>query len=81
MESKFPVWKIIKIGTGLKTADDFRKDIIDREMIISKRAINILKKSAVAIRETKLNLVKVTAAELGFKEWTRRDQIYAKGKE
>lgn len=83
MKSKFSVWKIIKIGTGLKTADDFRKDIRDKGMVISKLASNVLGMPAftIADKEIKLRLVNVTAVELGLEGWTRRDKIYAKGKE
>lgn len=83
VSTEFPVWKTIKIGTGLKTSDDFRKSINENEMEINYPANDILGKSdfAVAIKETELDLVKATVAELGFKNGARCDQIYARAKE
>jgi hypothetical protein len=82
---KFKVFKTIKLGTGSKNADDFRKAIEDRGMKIGDCwwAINILGKPefTVATGETEVDLVKVTAAELGFKNSVRRDQIYDRAKE
>ncbi|TSC94043.1 MAG: hypothetical protein CEN87_712, partial [Parcubacteria group bacterium Licking1014_1] len=42
--SKFPVWKTIKLGTGSKNADDFRKAIKDCGMKIGDWANDILGK-------------------------------------
>ncbi|MBI2042127.1 MAG: hypothetical protein HYT20_03905 [Candidatus Nealsonbacteria bacterium] len=80
---KFPVWKTIKLGTGLKTADDFRKVLKGNGFEVSDWANDILEKSAfiVAIEGIKVDLVKVTVAELGFKKGARRDQIYDRAKE
>jgi len=79
----FPVWRTLKLGTGLKTADDFRKAVRDCGMKISDWANDILGKPVftVATEETEVDLVKVTVAELGFKEGARRDQIYERAKE
>ena len=76
-------WKIIKLGTGPKTADDFRKAIKDCGMKISDWANSILGRPEfrVAAGETEVDLVKVTVAELGFKEGATREQIYARAKE
>ena len=79
----FKVWKTIKLGTGLKTAGDFRKAIKDNKMRISDWANDILGKPKfkVAEKETEIDLVLVTVAELGFKNGATREQIYARAKE
>lgn len=80
---KFDVWKTIKLGTGLKTADDFRRSLREGGFNLSDWASDILGKSAftVAIEETEVDLIKVTVAELGFKKEARRNQIYERAKE
>lgn len=73
------IWKTIKLGTGLKTADDFRKALEDNGFDISYNADDFLGKTAftVAAEETTIDLVKVTEAELGLKKApTSFDQIY-----
>ena len=81
--SRFKVWKTIKLGTGFKKADDFRRALRDGEFRLSDWASDILGKPAftVASEETEVDLVKVTVAELGFKKGARRDQIYERAKE
>lgn len=68
--SSLPIWKTIKLGTGLRTADDFRKAFMDCGMQISLSADDILAKPElkVAVEETEIDLIKVTDAELGFEE-------------
>ena len=82
-EHKFKTWKTIKLGTGLKTADDFRKTLKDNGFNISGWANDILRKPAftVAAEETEVELVKVTVAELGFKRGARHEQTYERAKE
>ena len=81
--SRFNVWKTIKLGTGFKTADEFRRALRDGGFRISGWASDILGNPAfkVASEETEVDLIKVTVAELGFKEGVRRDQIYERAKE
>jgi len=81
--SRFNVWKTIKLGTGLKTAEEFRRALRDGGFRISGWASDILGNPAfkVASEETEVDLIKVTVAELGFKEGVRRDQIYERAKE
>lgn len=83
IEHKFEVWKTIKLGTGLKTADDFRKALKDNGFSIGNWANDILAKPAftVASEETEVDLVIVTVAELFKKGAPRRDQIYERAKE
>ncbi len=81
---EFKVFKTIKLGTsGLKTANDFRKDIKDNGFKVGDWANDILGKPAftVATEETELDLVVVSVAELGFKKGATREQIYARAKE
>jgi hypothetical protein len=82
-EHKCPVWKTIKLGTGLKTADDFRKAIKECGMKISSWASDILGKPVftVAVKETELDLAVASVAELGFKNGATREQIYSRAKE
>jgi len=83
IQFEFKVFKTIKLGTGLKTAGDFRKAIKDNKMRIGDWANDILGKPAftVATEETELDLVVVSVAELGFKDGATREQIYARAKE
>lgn len=76
-------WKTIKLGTGLKTADDFRASLKDSGMKIGGWANDILGKSefVVAAEKKEVDLVKVTVRELGFKEGATREQIYTRAKE
>jgi len=76
-------WKTIKLGTGLKTADDFRKAIKDRGMKINDWANDILGKPqfTVATEETEVDLVVISVAELGFKDGAKLKDIYARVKE
>jgi len=81
--SRFNVWKTIKLGTGLKTAEEFRRVLRDGEFRLSDWASDILGKPAfkAADEETEVDLVKATVAELGFKKGARYDQIYERAKE
>jgi len=82
-ERKFSTWKTVKLGTGLKSADDFRRTLNAGGIKISDWANDILGKPAfsVAAEATEVDLIKVTVAELGFKKGARRDQIYERAKE
>ena len=83
-EHKFKTWKTIKLGTGLKTADDFREVLKDNGFKVSGWANDILGKSAftVATEGIEVDLVKVTVVELGFKKGAqRRNQIYERARD
>ena len=82
-EHKFKTWKAVKLGTGLKTAEEFRRVLRDGEFRLSDWASDILGKPALkaADEETEVDLVKATVAELGFKKGARYDQIYERAKE
>lgn len=74
----FPTWKIIKLGTGLKTANDFRRALQSAGHKIGEWGNDILVKPAfkVSTKETSIELVNVSVAELGFKDGATRKDIY-----
>jgi len=80
---RFPVWKIIKIGTGLETAEEFRQALDREEIDINEWANYILGKPdfTAVTQKIELNLVKTTARELGFKIKVRCNQIFSRAKE
>jgi len=82
-KTEFKVFKTIKLGTGLKTPDDFRKSLEDAGMKVGDWANDILGKPAftVAIEEVEVDLVVVSVAELGFRKGATREQIYTRAKE
>jgi len=82
LERQLKIWKTIKLGTGLKTADEFRKALKDKGFNINDWANDIFGKPAftAAAEEVEVDLVKVTVAEL-FKKGARRDQIYERAEE
>ena len=79
----FQIWKTIKLGTGLKTADNFYRAIIRVGCCACgwTRAIFDQPDFTVADEEIELDLVRVMVAELGFKDRATREQIYQRGKE
>ncbi len=76
-------WKKIKLGTGLKDADDFRKALKKADCNIGDWSNDILGKPAFAVspEETEVELVVVSVAELGFKEGATRADIYKRAQE
>jgi hypothetical protein len=79
----FPLWKTVKLGTGLKTADDFRRAFKKNNINIGGWGNDILGQSTFTTsdKETELNLVNVSVAELGFKNGATRKDIYYRAKE
>lgn len=74
----FPIWKTITLGTGLKTADDFRRVLKASGFRIGDWGNDIFGKPAfkAAIEKTEVDLVNVSVAELGFKDGATRKDIY-----
>ncbi|MBI2642128.1 MAG: hypothetical protein HYW96_00955 [Candidatus Wildermuthbacteria bacterium] len=74
------VWKTIKLGTGLKTANDFRKALKDNECRVLYEAGGILKRPAfeAAAKEFEIDLAIVSAVDLGFKKMPTLREIYAR---
>ena len=81
--TEFKVWKIIKLGTGLRTADDFRRALKDGGFRIEKWANGILSKPGftAATEETEKDLVNVSIAELGFTDGVHCRDIYSRAQE
>ncbi|MDD4995027.1 MAG: hypothetical protein PHW53_00940 [Patescibacteria group bacterium] len=79
----FPVWKTIKLGTGLKTADDFCQALAAARVRVGSRARDIMNKPAftAAIEETEVDLVAASVAELGFPEGATWTEINKRAKE
>lgn len=77
---EFSVWKTVTLGTGLLTADPFRQAITQVRNRISDWADRTLGRPAftVATQEIELDLVNVSALELGFTQSTTRREIYAR---
>ena len=80
------VWKSlcsIKLGTSLKSADDFRKALKGANCSIGDYANQILGKSAftASTEEKEVELVVVSVAELGFKNGATRLDIYKRAQE
>lgn len=76
-------WKTVRIGTGLETADDFRRALKRGGYRFSEWASGILDKSAFTLpaEETKVDLVVVSVAELGFRGRATRADIYKRALE
>ena len=78
---EWTIWKTIRLGTGLRTAGDFRQTLMTVGIRIGEWANNILGQPAFKASETEeeVNLVVVSVSELGFKSGgaTRKD-IYAR---
>lgn len=67
--NNFPTWMTIQLGTGLTTADDFRRAFKADGHRFGCWANNMLNQPTftVAKKKTEVELVKVTVTELGFK--------------
>lgn len=82
-QSQFKVWKTIKLGTGLKTWEDFRTALTNAGYCYPLWTEDMIKQPAftVATKETTVDLVVVSVAELGFKNRATRKSIYARAQE
>ena len=72
---EFRVWKTIKLGLR-KSPEEYRKSLKDGKYRIGDYANQILDKIPISQEEVKVDLVRLTGRELGFKESVRRDVIY-----
>jgi hypothetical protein len=81
----FKTWRTVKLGTGLKTALDFRQALKNADCKIGNWGNDILGKppfeQSVADKETEVELVNVSVAELGFKDGATRADIYKRAQE
>lgn len=79
----FPIWKTIRLGTGLNTANDFREAIKTAGMYIGNWANDILGKPTftAGTKEEEVDLVVVSNADLGFKDGAKLKDTYARALE
>lgn len=79
--SEWKIWRTIKLGNH-KDADAFRKALEKAGCKISDWANDIMGKPAftVVAKETEIDLMVASVAELGFKTGVKRDQIYRRAK-
>ncbi len=75
---QFQIWKTIKLGTGLNTANDFRDALKESGYRIGDWGDDILGQFAftVSYTEREVDLVNISVAELGFKDRATRKDIY-----
>jgi len=76
-------WKTITLGTGLETADDFYNALKQGGFTISEFANELLRSSVfkVATKETQIDLIVVSVAELGFANGGSRKDVYNRAHE
>src|SRR3989344_1903021 len=77
----FKPWRPLKLGTGLRSADNFRKDLKKSGYKISGWANDILGKPEFIVTSTKeveVGLVNISVAELGFPNGATCKEIYQK---
>lgn len=79
--SVFAVWKTVKLGTGLETADEFCKALKQSGCRITYSANDILGRSEFSARNAELDLVVVSVADLGFKDGAYRQDFYKNAQE
>lgn len=79
----FSIWKTIKLGTGLKTADDFRSVLKRDGFRVGDWANDLLGRPAFKAEseEREVDLVRVSVAELGFPNDATRADIYKRALE
>jgi hypothetical protein len=77
---EWKVWRTINLGTGLRTADDFRTDLREAGCRLGDWASDMLNQDAftAGVKESKVELVVVSVAELGFQEAATREDIYTR---
>lgn len=77
-DATLSVWRTIKIGTGIKTTDDFRLAFKQSGCNIGDLVEDILGKPAFTVRkhEKEIDLVAISVKELGFHDPTTRQKIY-----
>lgn len=80
-DSLFKLWKTLQFGTGLKTADDFRRTLKTADCRISDWANDILGRARFTNVTGELDLAVVSVAELGFPNGATRKEIYQKAQE
>jgi hypothetical protein len=77
----FPIWKSLTIGTGLTDANAFRIAHKRANCRIGDYADQLLGKITIAKEPIALDLVRVSVAELGFKDGAYLKDIYARAQQ
>lgn len=79
-QTEFKVWKTIKIGTGLKDANAFRRTLESGEFVFVGHTYMLDDNSSfvVALKETEVDLVNVSVGELGFNAGAKYQKIRTK---
>lgn len=79
----FEIWKTIKLGTGLKTGDDFLHTLKEGGFDVKDGVLNMLENPdfTTAVGEKEIDLIKVSYIELGFKNDVPLDQKIERAKE
>ncbi len=74
----FPVWKTIKLGTGLVTPDDFYRELIDNGFRTSDSSKDIFGKPSFVTSdiETLVDLVLISSSDIGLKNGATRKNFY-----
>lgn len=77
------IWRTLKLGTGLKTADDFRRALKKLKCKIGDWADYILGRPSFKANETEveLDLVIVSNIDLGLEKGAKLPETYARAKE
>jgi hypothetical protein len=80
---KFKTWKTIKLGTGLKTGDDFRRALTEAKCHIEKGANMLLDNPSFTVSQKaiEVELVNISVAELGFGKTQRIKEVYLRSQE
>ena len=76
--SNFPIWKTIEIGG--QSLSQIQKEIKKNKIQVSRYANDIFKKTPLAKKKSKLNLVLLTVKELGFENGATYKEICDKAK-
>jgi hypothetical protein len=76
----FQTFMMVTLGL-YATTEDLKKSLVNRGFRVSHWAADILKKIQLSEVQEEFDLVIVSVAELGFKNDTTREQIYARAEE
>lgn len=79
-KQNFPVWKTIELGS-YKNIDTIREALVSNGFWIEYWANDILKKTPVSNKKNKLDLILISAAQLGFNEWVLYKDIHGRAQE
>lgn len=82
LTNQFPTWKTIRIGIGLKTADDFRRALNQSGCLVNEMASLLFGQPGftVATEEIEVNLVDISAVDLGLPNDAPAQKIFKRAK-